>query len=350
MDEFALGGTGSFGAIRNPWNDSFSCDGAAAAVAAGEVPVAIGTDTGGCIRQSSSFCGITGIKPTYGSVSRFGITACGSSLEQAGPMGLDIEDCAALLSIISGSDEKDGTCIIDNPFDFNSGNDVKNLKIGLQKNLTNETDGDIKNAVFAAAKEFENAGANMEEFDMPLMDCFIPIHNIIEAAEVSSNLAKYDGLKYGYRSPNAKTLSDVYRMSRSEGFGQEVKRKIMLGSFVLSSGNYDIYFKKALQARTLVRDVYNKLFERFDFILSPAAACWSGEDLNNIYTASANLAGLPAIVLPCGLDRQGLPVGFQLIGNAFSEKKLIETARIYQKRTDFHTRTINGVGQTRGVS
>jgi aspartyl-tRNA(Asn)/glutamyl-tRNA(Gln) amidotransferase subunit A len=366
MDEFALGGsseTGIFGAVRNPWDVSRvaggSSGGCAAAIAAGEIPFALGTDTGGSIRQPCSFCGITGIKPTYGSVSRFGIAACASSLDQAGPMGQNIEDCAALLSVISGPDEKDNMCIIKKPFDFNETcTDIKGIRIGVPRNyfdgtMTVNPDDDVKTEFFAAAKEFEEAGVIIEEFEMPLMDYMIPVYNIIGSAEVSSNFAKYDGLKYGYRSPNAKTLSEVYRLSRSEAFGLEVKRKIMLGSFVLSSGQYDTYYKKAMAVRLQIKEAYNKLFKRFDMILSPvtaAAAFKLGANIDDpvkmymgdIYNVSVNLAGLPAAALPCGFDKQGLPIGFQLIGDAFSEKKLIDAARVYQKKTDHHTRRPGG--------
>ncbi|MDR2543074.1 MAG: Asp-tRNA(Asn)/Glu-tRNA(Gln) amidotransferase subunit GatA [Treponema sp.] len=358
MDEFALGDsceTGAFGAVRNPWDVSRvaggSSGGSAAAVAAGEVPLALGSDTGGSLRQPCSFCGTTGIKPTYGSVSRYGITTCASSLDQTGPIAQNIDDCAALLSIISGPDERDSTCIIKKPFEFNSINaDIKGVKIGLPRNyLTEKIDEDVKNAVLSAAKEFEAAGVIIEEFEMPLMDYVIPVYSIITAAEVSSNFAKYDGLKYGHRSEKAKTLSDVYKLSRSEGFGTEVKKRIMLGSLVLSPGNYDTYYKKALQARTLIRDSYKKLFEHYDMILSPVTPTTAfklGENkddpmkslMGHIYTASVNLAGLPAAALPCGFDKQGLPIGFQLIGDAFCENKLIDAAKVYQSLTCFHTK------------
>ena len=340
MDEFAAGGTETL---------------ETSAIAKSEVPLAIGTDSGGSLRQSCSFNGITGIKPTYGSVSRFGIIASVSSMEQAGPAGKNIEDCTALLSIISGPDNRDSTCIIKKPFEFDTtdtqNSNLKNIKIGLPQNyldgsITN-IDPDIKTAILAAAKEFEASGAIIEEFEMPLAEYIIPAFSIIEAAEISSNLAKFDGLKFGYRSPNVKTLSDVYRLSRNEGFGSEVKRKIMLGSLVLSSDYYDTYYRKALQARTLIKDAYNKLFEKFDMILSPVtptSAYQTGQNNNdpmkmykkNIFTASANLAGLPAIALPCGLNNQGHPIGLQLIGNSFSESKLINVAKIYQNCTNHH--------------
>jgi aspartyl-tRNA(Asn)/glutamyl-tRNA(Gln) amidotransferase subunit A len=233
---------------------------------------------------------------------------------------------------------------------------MKGVRIGIPRNYLNGSAGideGVKTAVLAAAKEYEAAGAVVEEFEMPLMDYMIPTYYIIGSAEVSSNFAKYDGLKYGYRSPNAKTLSEVYRLSRNEGFGMEVKRRIMLGSFVLSSGYYDAYYKKALQARALIKDAYNKLFKQFDLILSPVAPTTAyklGANIDDpvkmymgdIYNVSVNLAGLPAAALPCGFDNQGLPVGFQLIGDAFMENKLIDAARVYQRRTDHHTKRAGG--------
>jgi len=373
MDEFAMGGsseTGAGGAVCNPWDLSRvaggSSGGSVAAVASGVAPVSLGSDTGGSIRQPCSFCGITGIKPTYGAVSRYGLIAYASSLDQIGPIGQDIEDCAALLEIISGADKRDSTCIIEKPFAFSlekNRADLNGVKIGLPKNyFESGIESDVKAAVLTAAEELKAHGAAIEEFEMPFMDYMIPAYYIIACAEASSNLSRYDGLKYGYRSgvtasssrttSLAKSLSDVYRLSRSEGFGLEVKRRIMLGSFVLSSGYYDAYYKKALQTRALIKNAYNKLFERYDMILSPVAptaAYKRGENVDDpikmymgdIYTVSVNLAGLPAVALPCGysqanIDRQKLPVGFQLIGSAFSEKKLIDAARVYQKHTDHH--------------
>jgi len=363
MDEFAMGGsseTGVFGAVRNPWDTSRvaggSSGGSAAAVAARTVPLTLGSDTGGSIRQPSAFCGTTGIKPTYGSVSRYGLLAYASSLDQLGPIGLDIDDCAALLSIISGPDKKDSTSAIEKPFEFGklSSEKLDGVKIGIPRNyFEGGIDEDVKKAVLDAAKEFEAAGATIEEFEMPLTDYMIHAYYIIACAEASSNLSRYDGIKYGYRSPNAGNLSDIYRMSRSEGFGLEVKRRIMLGSFVLSSGYYDAYYKKALQARAMIKDAYNQLFKRFDMILSPVAPTTAykiGENVDDplkmymgdIYTVSINLAGLPSVSIPCGFDEKGLPVGFQLIGDSFSEAMLVQVARVYQRRTDFHTKVPGG--------
>jgi aspartyl-tRNA(Asn)/glutamyl-tRNA(Gln) amidotransferase subunit A len=359
MDEFAMGGsseTGAFGPVRNPWDTERvpggSSGGSTAAIAAGEAPIALGSDTGGSIRQPCSFCGVSGIKPTYGAVSRYGLIAYASSLDQIGPIGQNIDDCAALLSAISGPDKKDSTCIIDKPFNFEETGrkNMDGVKIGLPTNyFAGGIDADVKNGVLSASKELEAAGAHIEKFEMPMMDYMVPAYYIIACAEAASNLSRYDGLKYGYRSANARTLSEVYRLSRNEGFGLEVKRRIMLGSFVLSSGYYDAYYKKALQARALIKDAYNKLFEKFDMILSPVAPTTAyklgthiGDPMKmymgDIYTVSINLAGLPAAALPCGFDHQGLPIGFQLIGNAFAEHKLIHAARVFQSRTDYHTK------------
>jgi aspartyl-tRNA(Asn)/glutamyl-tRNA(Gln) amidotransferase subunit A len=263
-----------------------------------------------------------------------------------------------MLSVISGPDKKDSTCVIEKPFNFekdklndSSASDrLDGVKIGLPANyFAGGIDADVKRVVLSAAKELEASGARIEEFEMPMMDYMVPAYYIIACAEASSNLSRYDGLKYGRRSANAKTLSEVYRLSRNEGFGLEVKRRIMLGSFVLSSGYYDAYYKKALQARALIKDAYNKQFEKFDMILSPVAPTTAyklGENIDDpmkmymgdIYTVSINLAGLPAAALPCGFDNQGLPIGFQLIGNSFSENKLVEAARVFQSRTGYHTK------------
>jgi aspartyl-tRNA(Asn)/glutamyl-tRNA(Gln) amidotransferase subunit A len=363
MDEYAMGGsseTGAFGAVRNPWDTvrvaGGSSGGSAAAVAVGETPIALGSDTGGSIRQPCSFCGVTGIKPTYGSVSRYGLVAYASSLDQIGPIGQNIDDCAALLSIISGPDKRDSTCVIEKPFEFDKTKiNLKGMKIGLPRNyFLGGIDNEVKIAVIVAANEFDAAGAITEEFEMPLMDYMIPAYYIIACAEASSNLSRYDGLKYGYRSPNAQSLSEVYRLSRNEGFGLEVKRRIMLGSFVLSSGYYDAYYKKALQVRSLIKNAYTKLFAKYDMILSPVAPTTAyriGENsgdpikmyMGDIYTVSINLAGLPSVALPCGFDSAGLPIGFQLIGDAFSENKLIGAARVYQSRTNYHLQKPGGI-------
>jgi aspartyl-tRNA(Asn)/glutamyl-tRNA(Gln) amidotransferase subunit A len=358
MDEYAMGGsseTGASGPVHNPWDVARvaggSSGGSVAAVAAGEIPIALGSDTGGSIRQPCAFCGATGIKPTYGAVSRYGLIAYASSLDQIGPVGQNIDDCAALLSIISGPDTRDSTCVIKKPFEFGEASSgMQGVKIGLPRNyFSGGIDDEVKSAVLAAAKEFEASGAIIEEFEMPSMEYMIPTYYIIACAEASSNLSRYDGLKYGYRSANAQSLSEVYRLSRNEGFGLEVKRRIMLGSFVLSSGYYDAYYKKALQARALIKDAYTRLFTKYDMILSPVAPTTAykiGDNIGDpikmymgdIYTVSVNLAGLPSAALTCGFDSAGLPIGFQLIGDAFSESKLIGAARVYQARTGYHTK------------
>jgi len=366
MDEYAMGGsseTGASGPVHNPWDTARvaggSSGGSVAAVVSGEIPIALGSDTGGSIRQPCAFCGATGIKPTYGSVSRYGLIAYASSLDQIGPIGQNIDDCAALLSIISGPDTRDSTCVIGKPFEFGDGetrvpSGLQGVKIGLPRNyFSGGIDDEVKNAVLAVSKEFEASGATIEEFEMPLMDYVIPTYYIIACAEASSNLSRYDGLKYGYRSAKAQSLSEVYRLSRSEGFGLEVKRRIMLGSFVLSSGYYDAYYKKALQVRALIKDAYTRLLARFDMILSPVAPTTAykiGDNIGDpmkmymgdIYTVSINLAGLPSVALPCGFDTAGLPIGFQLIGDAFSESKLIGAARVYQARTNYHIKRPEG--------
>jgi len=363
MDQFAMGSSSEttiFDTVLNPWDTERvpggSSGGSAAAVAAGEVPIALGSDTGGSIRQPCSFCGITGIKPTYGSVSRYGLIAFASSLDQIGVMGRNIDDCAAVMEIISGPDERDSTCVIEKPFDFSgqTGN-IEGLRIGLPSNYLEDDmiEPDVKAAILEAVETFKSAGAIIEEFVMPYMEYVVPTYYAIACAEASSNLSRYDGLKYGYHSEKAETLTDMYRMSRSEGFGMEVKRRIMLGSFVLSSGYYDAYYKKALQARTLIKDEYNRLFEKYDMILTPVATTTAykiGENIGDpvkmymgdIYTVSVNLAGLPAVSLPCGFDSKGLPIGLQLIGNSFEEPKLINASRGYQKLTDFHTKLAGG--------
>ena len=351
MDEFAMGGsseTGYRGPVLNPHDTARvaggSSGGSAAAVAAGLVPLSLGSDTGGSIRQPCSFCGVTGIKPTYGAVSRYGLLAYASSLDQIGPVANNIDDCAALLEIISGPDIRDSTCTIKNPFSFGNirTKDLDGVRIGLPQNyLDSGIDWDVKDAICKAAIKLERAGAAVTEFRMPLVDCAVDAYYVIACAEASSNLSRYDGIKCGYRSPNAKTIDEVYSLSRSEGFGAEVKRRILLGSFVLSSGYYDAYYQKAVKVKQLIKNEYGKLFERFDIILSPVAPTTAyklGQNIDDpikmymgdIYTVPVNLAGLPAISLPCGTDSNGLPIGMQLIGNKLEEKKLVSTARVWE--------------------
>ncbi|HYE67028.1 MAG TPA: Asp-tRNA(Asn)/Glu-tRNA(Gln) amidotransferase subunit GatA [Anaerovoracaceae bacterium] len=356
LDEYAMGGsteTSHFGITRNPWDlekvPGGSSGGSAAAVAAKLAPYALGSDTGGSIRQPCAFCNLTGIKPTYGSVSRYGLLAYASSLDQIGTMGKDIKDCAAALSIISGYDPKDSTSVMKTPFDFsNIGRDLEGLKIGVPKNYFEIGISDeVKNTVLEAAKVFEKRGVVIEEFEMPAVEYAVPAYYIIACAEASSNLSRYDGIKYGYRSEEATDLMEVYYRSRSEGFGKEVKRRIMLGSFVLSSGYFDAYYKKALQVRGLIKNTFDAAFAKYDMILSPVSPTTAyriGEQIEDplamymadIYTVSVNLSGLPAVALPCGFGSNGMPVGMQLIGKAFSEEVLIRAAHEYQNNTDHH--------------
>lgn len=356
MDEFAMGSTtetSAFGETRNPWNlkhvPGGSSGGSCAVVAAEEVPYALGSDTGGSIRQPSSFCGVTGIKPTYGTVSRFGLIAYGSSLDQIGPIAKDVTDCATILESIASYDEKDSTSVKRDDYHFTDAlvDDVKGLKIGIPRDYFGEgLDSEVKEAVLAAAKKLEEKGAIVEEFDLGLVKYAIPAYYVIACAEASSNLARFDGVKYGYRTEEYDGLHNMYKKSRSEGFGAEVKRRIMLGSFVLSSGYYDAYYLKALRVKALIKKAFDEAFAKYDVILGPAAPTTApklGESLSNpiqmylgdIYTISVNLAGLPGISLPCGMDSAGLPIGLQIIGDCFQEKKIIRAAYSYEQTRGF---------------
>ena len=356
MDEFAMGSTTEtsyYGETKNPWDKNKvpggSSGGSAAAVAAEEVVCALGSDTGGSIRQPASFCGVTGIKPTYGRVSRYGLIAYGSSLDQIGPLAKDVTDCAALLEIISQYDKKDSTSVNRDDNDFTGAlvDDVKGLKIGLPRDYFSEgLDPDIKDAVYAAAKKLEEKGAIVEEFDLGMVEYTIPTYYIIAAAEASSNLERFDGVKYGYRTDSYTDLHNMYKKSRSEGFGPEVKRRIMLGSFVLSSGYYDAYYVKALKAKALIKQAYDKAFEKYDIILGPVApttALKMGDSLSDpikmylgdVYTVPVNLAGLPGISLPCGYDRDGMPIGLQMVSDAFNEKTIIRAAYAYEQTREY---------------
>ena len=356
MDEFAMGSTtetSAFGPTKNPWNTEHvpggSSGGSCAAVAAEECSYALGSDTGGSIRQPSSFCGVTGIKPTYGTVSRYGLIAYGSSLDQIGPVAKDVTDCATILEVIASHDTKDSTSVEREDYDFTSAlvDDVKGIKIGIPKDYFGEgLDPEVKEAVLAAAKVLEQKGAIVEEFDLSLVEYAIPAYYTIACAEASSNLERFDGVKYGYRAKEYQGLHNMYKKSRSEGFGAEVKRRIMLGSFVLSSGYFDAYYLKALRTKALIKKAFDKAFEKYDIILGPAAPTTApklGESLSDplkmylgdIYTISVNLAGLPGISLPCGIDSKGLPIGLQLIGDCFAEKKLIRTAYAYEQTREY---------------
>ena len=352
MDEFAMGSTTEtswYGVTRNPRNTQHvpggSSGGSCAAVAAGECFAALGSDTGGSIRQPSSFCGVTGIKPTYGTVSRQGLVAYGSSLDQIGPIGKDVADCAALLQVIAGHDPADSTSLEREPWDFSESlkGDGAGLRVGLPRDYFGEgLDEDVRRAVLQVAENLKEQGAAVEEFDLGLVPYAIPAYYVIASAEASSNLSRFDGVKYGFRAEGAEGLHDMYKKTRSQGFGPEVKRRIMLGSFVLSSGYYDAYYLKALRTKALIKQAFDKAFERFDVILAPAAPTTAprlGESLQDplkmylgdIYTVSVNLAGLPAICLPCGADKEGLPIGVQMIADCFGENKMIQAARAWEK-------------------
>ena len=352
MDEFAMGSTtetSAFGETRNPWNPDHvpggSSGGSAAAVAAGECFYALGSDTGGSIRQPASFCGVVGLKPTYGTVSRYGLIAYGSSLDQIGPLCKDVTDCAAIMEVIASHDPKDSTSVKRDDTDFTSAlvDDVKGMRIGIPRDYFGEgLDPEVKDAVLKAAEILKEKGAVVEEFDLSLVEYAIPTYYTIAAAEASSNLERFDGIKYGYRTQDYNGLHNMYKKSRSEGFGPEVKRRIMLGSFVLSSGYYDAYYLKALRVKALIKKAFDEAFAKYDVILGPVAPTTApklGDSLadpikmylGDIYTISVNLAGLPGISLPCGIDSKGLPIGLQLIGDCFKEKKLIQTAYAYEK-------------------
>ena len=344
MDEFAMGSTtetSAFGVTKNPWNTQHvpggSSGGSCAAVAADECFFALGSDTGGSIRQPASFCGVTGLKPTYGTVSRYGLVAYASSLDQIGPVAKDVTDCAAVLEAIASYDPKDSTSIKRDDYDFALAltEDVKGLRIGIPKDyFTDGLDQNVRAAVQSAARLLEENGAFVEEFDLSLVQYAIPAYYVIASAEAGSNLARFDGVKYAYRSKDSKGLHEMYKKTRSEGFGEEVRRRIMLGSFVLSSGYYDAYYLKALRTRKLIKNEFDKAFEKYDVILAPAAPTTAprlGESLidpvkmylSDIYTVAVNLAGLPAMSVPCGVDLKGLPIGVQLIADCFKEKNII---------------------------
>lgn len=365
MDEFAMGSTtetSAYGTTKNPWNTAHvpggSSGGSCAAVAAEEVPFALGSDTGGSIRQPSSFCGVTGIKPTYGTVSRYGLIAYGSSLDQIGPIAKDVTDCATILETIASYDTKDSTSVKREDYHFTDAltDDVKGLKIGIPRDYFGDgLDAEVKDAVLGVAAKLKEKGAEVEEFDLGLVKYAIPAYYVIACAEASSNLARFDGVKYGYRAAEYDGLHNMYKKSRSEGFGAEVKRRIMLGSFVLSSGYYDAYYLKALRVKALIKKAFDDAFAKYDVILAPAAPTTApkiGESLSNpiqmylgdIYTISANLAGLPGISFPCGTDSKGLPIGAQLLGNCFEEKTIIRAAYSFERTREYKHSPMAGEG------
>lgn len=359
MDEFAMGSTTEtsfYGPARNPWDlervPGGSSGGAAAAVAAGECWYALGSDTGGSIRQPASYCGVTGMKPTYGTVSRYGLIAYASSLDQIGPLAHTAEDCAAVLDLLQGRDERDGTSL-----DFDAGHllerlsaDLTGMKIGIPVDCFGDgLDSDVREKVLAVAEVLKGRGAQVEECKLPIMEYVVPTYYIIAAAEASSNLSRFDGVKYGWRAGNYEDLTDLYCKTRTEGFGREVQRRILLGTFVLSTGYYDAYYKKALQVKAVIKQAFDEAFRKYDLLLTPVAPTTApklGESLgdplqmylSDIYTVSVNLAGLPAISVPCGFDRKGMPVGAQLIGAPLMEQKVLNAAHAFQQDTDYHTK------------
>ncbi len=356
MDEFAMGGSTEYSAFhvtKNPWNlntvPGGSSGGSAAAVAANLVPWALGSDTGGSIRQPASFCGVVGLKPTYGLVSRYGLVAFASSLDQIGPITKDVEDAAILLNIIAGHDEKDTTSEAKEKIDYTKclKNDVKGLKIGIPKEFFGEgMQGEVKKSLQEAIQTYQEMGAEVEEFSLDIANYALATYYIIACAEASSNLGRFDGIRYGYRTQNFSNLKELYRNSRSEGFGPEVKRRIILGTYVLSSGYYDAYYKKAQQVRTLVKKQFEEAFEKYDILLtptSPTVAFEIGTKSNNplemyladICTVSVNIAGLPGISIPCGVDAQGMPIGMQLIGPRFGEEAILNAAYTFEQKIKF---------------
>ena len=364
MDEFAMGSsseTSYYGPVRNPWNvdrvPGGSSGGSAAAVAARLAPGAIGTDTGGSIRQPAALSGICGLKPTYGVVSRYGMIAFASSLDQGGPLARSAEDLALLLNVMAGFDPRDSTSLDREHEDYTRelGIPAKGLKIGLPKEFFAEgaAPGVVK-AVEAAVAEFRKLGCETVEVSLPNMKLSVPVYYVLAPAEASSNLARYDGVRYGYRAPEYADLLDLYKKTRAQGFGAEVKRRILIGTYVLSHGYYDAYYIQAQRVRRLIARDFAEVFKRCDVIMgptSPTTAFRIGEKvddpvqmyLNDIYTVPANLAGLPGLSIPCGLDGKGLPVGLQIIGNTFAEARMLGIAHQYQQATDWHTRAPRGI-------
>ena len=356
MDEFAMGSTtetSAYGVTKNPWDlekvPGGSSGGSAAAVAANECFAALGSDTGGSIRQPSSFCGVVGLKPTYGLVSRYGLVAFASSLDQIGPITKDVYDSAMLLNLIAGHDEKDTTSSNRKKIDYTKclKNDVKGLKIGVPKEFFGEgINEEVKQSLEKAIQTYRDLGAEIEEFSLDVAQYSLATYYIVACAEASSNLGRFDGIRYGYRTKEFKNLKELYKKSRSEGFGPEVKRRIILGTYVLSSGYYDAYYKKAQQVRTLVMNEFNKAFEKYDVIVtptSPTTAFKLGEKSTNpmemyladICTVSVNIAGLPGISVPCGVDNEGIPIGMQLIGNKFCEETILNAAYTFEQKIKF---------------
>jgi len=357
MDEFAMGSTSEtsyYGTTKNPWDlnkvPGGSSGGSAAAVASKEAVVALGSDTGGSIRQPASYCGVTGFKPTYGTVSRYGLIAYASSLDQIGPIARDVADCAAVMDVISGKDAYDGTSLDNVCLEYLKSLDgnIKGMKIGLPRQCFDDgLDKDVKDNILAMADKLKELGAVVEEIEMPFLEFVIPAYYIIASAEASSNLSRFDGVKYGFRADKYEGVVDLYNTTRSEGFGEEVKKRILLGTFVLSSGYYDAYYRKALKVKSVIKKNFDEIFSKYDAILSPTAPTTApklGESLSDplqmylsdIYTVSVNLAGLPGLSVPCGKDKNGMPIGAQIIGAALSDSKVLNIGYAYQNATDFH--------------
>ncbi|SDB92847.1 Asp-tRNA(Asn)/Glu-tRNA(Gln) amidotransferase subunit GatA [Acinetobacter boissieri] len=359
MDEFAMGSTTEssfYGATKNPWNLNHvpggSSGGSSAVIAADLAPLATGTDTGGSIRQPASFCGLTGLKPTYGRVSRFGMIAFASSLDQAGPMGRSAEDCAYLMNVLAGHDDNDSTSAqhpVDDYISNLNQTSIQGLRIGIPKQYFN-VDGlhiDVKNRVEDALKQLESMGAILVEVDLNMVESYVPTYYLIAPAEASSNLSRYDGVRFGYRCENPQDLNDLYKRSRSEGFGEEVKRRILIGTYALSAGYYDAYYVKAQKVRRLIQEDFLNAFTQVDVIAAPSAPTTAYKIgaaldpvemyLGDLYTLAANLSGHPAINAPVGFDQHGLPVGLQLIGNYWSESQLLSVVHQYQQTTDWHS-------------
>ena len=355
MDEFAMGGStehSAFFKTHNPVNldkvPGGSSGGSAAAVAGDMAPISLGSDTGGSIRQPAAFCGIVGLKPTYGLISRYGLVAFASSFDQIGPFAKDVEDTANLLNVIAGYDEMDSTSAKLEKVDYTKSliDDVKGMKIGVPKEFMAEgVSEEVKTAVTKAVEKFKALGADVSECSLPATEYALPTYYIVACAEASSNLARFDGIRYGYRTTNYESLEDIYKNSRSEGFGEEVKRRIILGTYVLSSGYYDAYYKKAQRVRTLVKEGYEKLFENYDLLITPTAPSVAfdiGSKINDplemyladLMTVSINLSGVPAISIPCGKDKEGMPIGLQLISKHFNESTLLQAAYTFEKNME----------------
>ena len=356
MDEFAMGSSteySTFKTTKNPWNLSTvpggSSGGSAAAVASDMVPWALGSDTGGSIRQPASLCGVVGLKPTYGLVSRYGLVAFASSLDQIGPITKDVTDSAILLNIIAGHDEKDSTSVDMPKKDYTKSlvKDVSKFTIGVPKEFLGEgTNQEVRKSIEKAIEKYKELGATVEECTLDVANQALATYYIIACAEASSNLGRFDGIRYGYRTENYNNLNDIFINSRSEAFGEEVKRRIILGTYVLSSGYYDAYYKKAQKVRTVIKQEFEKLFKKYDFLItptSPTVAYKIGEKSNNplemyladLCTVSVNIAGLPGISIPCGVDSSGLPIGLQLIGHPFEEETILQAAYTYEQEIKF---------------